>query len=330
MGTPTNLYIDAAVQDLCHARRICDRLPQVPTEILADLQWLQPPESFAAGKERWLLTKAPRHWLKVMPTLGDGVIRLAADTVLNTPYDTSFAVARVARGKGVVGHGVIQIHVDIETIIAELARRFARTPHQQFRVRVGIAGDPLAIDDITLFSHTLIPFFALMPNATLELRTRTDNISHLLQLAHQGRTVLSFALNPRALITGEERGTASLLERLIAARRCLNAGYRVAFAIDPIIRCQGWERFYEELLDELFTHIPPDACDGIDLTCLHYPRGLPELALQAFPGSHIFFEELVPVNGEYRYFRPIRDEMYQWFSTALARRQVPKQLCLSA
>lgn len=326
MSAPTILYIDAVVRDLSHTRQICERLPQVPTEILPDLRWLQPPASFAEGKRRWLLTKAPRHWLNTLPIMGDGVIHLAADVVLNTPYDTSFASARVTG----VGQGLIQVHTDLEAIIAELARRFARSPRQQFRVRMGVAGDALAIDDVALFSHTLIPFFALMPNATLELRTRTDHVSQLLQLAHRRRTVLSFAINPRALITGEERGTASLLERLIAARRCLNAGYRIAFAIDPIIRCRGWRRLYEELLDELFSHIPADACDGIDLTCLHYPRGLPELALQAFPGSHIFFEELVPVNGAYRYFRPIRDEMYRWFTAALAHRQVPKQLCLSA
>lgn len=326
MVTPNVIYIDAAVRDLFHTRRICEQLAPTPAEIIEYLQWLQYPADFSEAKRRWLLTQSSRQWLKALPAMGDGIIRLGADLVINTPYDCSYCPLRVQLG----GKPIVSIITDVELVIAELARRFAKSPQQQFRLRMGLSGDALALDDITRFSQVLVPFFALMPNATLELRTRTDNVGHLLQLGHQGHTVISFAINPRVLITGEERGTASLLERLIAARRCINAGYRVAFAIDPIIRCHGWERLYEELLDELFTHIPPESCDAIDLACLHYPRGLPAATTPTFPGSQVFLGEFVPVNGEYRYFRPIRDEIYRWFSNALAQRQVSKQLCLSA
>jgi spore photoproduct lyase len=42
-------------------------------------------------------------------------------------------------------------------------------------------------------------------------------------------------MNPQQVIDLDEHGTASLSERLLAARRCQNAGYRLGFHFDPIV-----------------------------------------------------------------------------------------------
>ncbi len=44
----------------------------------------------------------------------------------------------------------------------------------------------------------------------------------------------------------DEHGTASLSERLLAARRCQDAGYRLGFHFDPIVEYPNWEDDYED------------------------------------------------------------------------------------
>ncbi|MBI4365429.1 MAG: hypothetical protein HY543_01270 [Deltaproteobacteria bacterium] len=322
---PDVIYIDATVKENAFVRAIRARLSNIPCEEIEDLRWLRYPTDFLEAKRVWLLTAGPRPLLRTVPS-GDATARAVLELAHNTPYDTSYSPLRVT----LAGRPIVRIGAAIEAILAEIASRAAKHPRRSVRVQIGARCDALALDDMTQLSATLVPFAGFFPNCTLELRTRTDNVGQLLKLPHNGRTVVTFAVNPRALIAGEERGTPSLVARLAAARRCLNAGYRVGFAIDPIIQCAGWERLYEEMLDELFTHVAPDECETIDLQCLRYPKGLPELALRAFPGTQIFFSEFAPVRGEYRYFRPLRDRMYQWFAAILAHRQVSTKQSLSA
>lgn len=321
MRNPDVIYIDAAVQDLPITRNLTRQLSAIPQEVVSDPRLLTPPATLDEGKRQWLCTRAPRGWLTTLAPSERGTIRLGMDLVVNPPYAVSYCPLQVTHA----AYGFTQVYCNLADVFAELTRRFARAPHQRFRIQTGRKGDLLALDETVQWTQPLIPFFALMPNATLELKTRTNTVAQLLDLPHHGRTVITFALNPRPLIESEERGTASLMERLIAARRCLDAGYRVAFAIDPIVHCPNWQRLYEELLDELFAHIPPEACEGIALACLSYSPGLPAAALRQFPGSCLFHGEFVPVRGQYRYFRPIREAIYRWFTVALDARQVPLQ-----
>lgn len=301
---PDIVYIDTRARGLPTTQRILQALPQAPTELIGNLRSLTLPSDLAVGRRRWLLSLAGKPWLRPLHHT-ESTVWFGADFVTNTPYDCSFS--HLPRR---LTNPYVTIFVNIEEVLAELGRKCGASPGQKFVVRCGALGDALALDPITKFSQIMVPFFAWTPNAYLELVTRTANIAELLLLEPKQHTTVVMLLTPPNIIRREEQGTASLDERLAAAQAVLGKGYRLRISIDPILHSAEWEAEYDELLRTLFAAIPAAQIDGIELSCFHYPRGLTQLVPPRFPDTHIFFGELVPVNGCYRYFRPVRQQMY--------------------
>ena len=48
------------------------------------------------------------------------------------------------------------------------------------------------------------PFFRGLPNAVLELKTKTDNIARLLELEGGERTVVSWSVNPQEIVSRDK------------------------------------------------------------------------------------------------------------------------------
>jgi spore photoproduct lyase len=129
---------------------------------------------------------------------------------------------------------------------------------------------------------------------------------------------LSWSVNPERLIEQEERGTATLQDRLNAAKTAVAAGYKVGFHFDPIIFSEKWEDEYRGVAEKIMNGIPHEKIAWISMGTLRFPHQMKDVAAKRFPRSKIFFNELVPVNGKVRYFRPIREaiyrKMFEWLS----------------
>lgn len=97
--------------------------------------------------------------------------------------------------------------------------------------------DSLALDHITELSTILVPFFNNFKNCYLMMLTKSSNIGNLLKLKPNNQVVVSWSLNPQNVIDEYEFGTASLDERINAAKLCQQHGYRIRFRIDPGILC---------------------------------------------------------------------------------------------
>ena len=125
-------------------------------------------------------------------------------------------------------------------------------------------------------------YFAEHPNATLELKTKSKNIENLLNLEHKGHTVVSWSVNPQELIDIFEPGTASLEERISAAKRVAEADYRLAFHLDPLIYHENWKKNYFDLIDMIFQNIPSDKVSWISTGTFRYTPALKEYIQKSF------------------------------------------------
>jgi DNA repair photolyase len=81
-------------------------------------------------------------------------------------------------------------------------------------------------------------------------------------------------MNPQGVIDTDEHGTASLEERLRAARRCQEAGYRLGFHFDPMIEYPGWEDDYRRLVEEIFASVDWRRISWLSLGVLRQTPGL--------------------------------------------------------
>jgi len=114
------------------------------------------------------------------------------------------------------------------------------------------------------------------------------------------------------VIDSEERGVASLDERLAAARRAADAGYGIGFHFDPIIVSGSIEETvgrYREVAERILDEVPLHRVSWVSLGLLRYPPSLPNVALKRFPDTTIFTGELVPVGRKVRYHRFMRGKV---------------------
>ena len=119
-------------------------------------------------------------------------------------------------------------------------------------------------------------------------------------------------MNPQEVINLDEHGTASLDERLQAAHRCQEAGYRLGFHFDPMIEYPDWERDYKRMLDQTFATVNWRRISWLSMGVLRNTPGLKRTMRNRFPGSRLLTgEQVLCPDGKLRYFQPLRVEMYR-------------------
>jgi spore photoproduct lyase len=122
----------------------------------------------------------------------------------------------------------------------------------------GELADSLAMEHLTRAGRKFIPWFGRSPNGYLFMLTKSDNVDDILDLPHNGHTVIAWSLNQEAVSRKYEIGAPPFERRLEAARKVQGAGYRVRLRIDPIVPLPGWEDAYAKTVRELFEKISPE------------------------------------------------------------------------
>jgi spore photoproduct lyase len=111
------------------------------------------------------------------------------------------------------------------------------------------------------------------------LLTKSSKVQGLLDVEPNPHVVVSWSLNPQSIIESHELGTAGLDERLAAARRCQERGYRIRLRIDPGILYPDWQAGYTELVHKALALLEPE---NITLGMLRLLPGHLHLAEQAY------------------------------------------------
>lgn len=190
--------------------------------------------------------------------------------------------------------------------------------------------DSLALDHVTGLISMLIPFFSHLSNSYLMLLTKSGNVDNLLALEPNAQTVVSWSLNSQQMIETHEPGTASLDERLTAAKRCQEHGYRIRFRIDPGILYPNWQADYGDVIQKALSVTRPE---NITLGMLRLFSGHFGLAIQAYGNraqrlrDHAFVRGAT--DGKLRYPPKERIEFYTFLTDAIRSldRDVSISLC---
>jgi hypothetical protein len=138
----------------------------------------------------------------------------------------------------------------------------------------GELADSLADAPLYPIGAILASTFAHGQRGQLELRTKSANVEQLLAVNHGGNTTVAFTISPQEHINAFEPGTASLEQRVEAARRCLKAGYRVAFKLEPLILATGWQDQYATTLSLVSHYTGLTDIDHVSVGCLRWSEQL--------------------------------------------------------
>lgn len=172
----------------------------------------------------------------------------------------------------------IKININYDTMFEQIREALANS-NRKVSFNMGEMLDSLALDHITNLTRMLVPFFSDFSHGFLMLLTKSSNIDNLLAARPNNQTIVSWSLNSQYAIDTFEPGTASLAERLKAARLCQEHGYRIRFRIDPGILHPDWQAGYADLIQKALSVIRPE---NITLGMLRLLPGHFHLAKDAY------------------------------------------------
>lgn len=153
---------------------------------------------------------------------------------------------------------LILIPVNPEAVVEHVDALMAEHPGQTL-FKHGASTDALCFEPEYGVSRMLVEHFAEKSREFLMLFTKSDNVDFLLDLQHQGRTIMCWSLSAQTAAAEVEPLTPSTSERIQAARKCQDAGYRIRFRFSPITPTDSWEAENEAMVHEIFdSGLKPD------------------------------------------------------------------------
>ncbi len=336
---PTEILIERGEEKTPVVQRALAKLAHVPVRIV-EKDWeragvqaegqAESKDAFGAGKRQLFFTRQRSRFLEHCPAGTPGLVccnYLVVSLISNCPMDCSYCFLQ----EYLANNPVLKVFTNVDDMLAEIAKVVDRQPWRQFRIGTGELSDSLALDHLLGFSSDLVPFFASRNNVLLELKTKSDCIDNLLSLDSQGRVVVSWTLTPAVIADAEEHGTASFADRLRAAQRVQNPGYKVGFHFDPLIEYAEWETGYQQTLEQVFTTIDPRRVAWVSLGSLRLTPTLRKIMRQRFPRTRLLSgEQVLCADGKWRTFQALRVKMYRTLTTWLNELapQVPVYMCM--
>ena len=189
----------------------------------------------------------------------------------------------------------------------------------------GELADSLALDHLTRAGREFIPWFGKRKHGYLFMLTKSGNVDGILDLPHNGHTIVAWSINNEAVSRNYEIGAPSFRRRLAAARKVQDVGYPLRIRLDPIVPFEGWREAYAETIKEIFSSVSPER---ITLGTLRFEKGFydmrrtifttgPELPRLLDKMQPMFPPKLFPGNkhpkgGKYSFSESKRGEIFKF------------------
>lgn len=332
------LYIHPELKDHARARELVRTIPHrrlKELDRIGELEAIQkdePAKAVRRGKFNAALSPYRGRMVEGCPaTRGMRCCRYRVINLISgCPIDCSYCILQ-----GYLNRPTIFIYPELEKIFAEVDAELAADWEYPPRYSTGELSDSLALDHMTGFSRDLVEYFGSRPKNWFEFKTKSTGVDRLCEINPVPANILvSWSVNPQAVIDTEERGAPSLEARLSAAARVQEAGYRLGFHFDPIFYFKGWEDAYREVVEKIYRVATPGKITWISLGCLRFSPWMAPYFAERFAGHPLLAGEFFPVppDGKYRYPQPVRIEVYrkiyEWIKSF--DKQVYVYLCMES
>jgi spore photoproduct lyase len=242
------------------------------------------------------------------------------------PFDCSYCILQAYledKDQGVFYTNWTDLKTELQNFLAD---------KKKVRIGTGELSDSLAYEAVHPVAGRILELFRDFPEAVFEFKTKSDSIRSLLDVKEPPQNiVVSWSLNPQAIISGEEHRTPPLAQRLQALDAIQAKGYAVGIHFDPLILFPGWQEHYRELIRTLSRVVRPQRIAWWSLGALRFPPALKPHIFK-HPDSQLFWGELIEgEDKKYRYFMPQRLELFRALRDSIRAdisEHLPLYLCM--
>ncbi len=164
--------------------------------------------------------------------------------------------------------------INFDSHFAEKIQALEIDPDLHYHIGTGQSSDSLMWGNRHGILDALFGFARRHPNVILELKTKSKNISYLLQHNIPANIICTWSLNTPTIIANEEHLTATLQERLNAARQVADKGAVVGFHLHPMVFYEGWQQDYSSLFELLLKQFKAEEVALLSLGTLTYIKSV--------------------------------------------------------
>jgi len=304
------LYIETAIQHYPRVAAIRQRFPQARVVMCDRYGEVFNPraQNFRLQKQRPALILAKKHQKLVLPAPSGYGIGLERNYyfshMLNCLYDCRYCFLQ-----GMYQSANYLLFVNFEDFQQQIRTICLETPEQDIFFFSGYDCDSLAFEPITGFVEQFLPVFAELPNAWLELRTKSTQIRRLLNRQVVPHCVVAFSLSPAAIAAKVEAKAPTIDKRIEAAAKLQQQGWPIGLRFDPLIYQHNYKQLYQELFEQVFTKIDADAIHSVSIGGFRLPEQYFKKIHKLYPDEKLFAGPIHIAGGMASYQTELEQEM---------------------
>ncbi len=326
---PVQILVERSAVDLPYTQKLLRYFSCTPVQVIDEIHQTKKTLHDYFSKNVLLITDYKGDIIKRCPGTRDMLCcnYYVANIINGCPFYCTYCILH-----DYINCGSVMICANIPKVFEELK---AKT-RDDFLMRLGTGelADSLALEPYVHLNDELLPGLKKCKNMVLELKTKSAFIDSILKYDVADQVVVGWSVNPQCIVDRDEYKSASLDERLAAARTMIEHGYRVTFHFDPVILIPGWQEQYRAVIRKLRDTIPGDRVAWLSIGGLRFTPSLKKLIQDKFKKSNIVsYGEFVPCpDGKLRYFRPTRVAMYRFMVEEILawNRSIPVYLCMES
>jgi len=204
-----------------------------------------------------------------------------------------------------------QNRVAFDVNFAQKLKNLKLNPNENYHIGTGQSSDSLMWGNREGILDALFEFARANPNVILEFKTKSNKIEYFLQNEVPSNIICTWSLNTPVIIENEEHLTATLNQRIDAARKLANKGVLVGFHFHPIVHYENYLDDYKKVYESLMNTFEVKEVVLISFGTLTFIKPvIQKLRGRAFK-SKILQMSFVDANGKASYPLEIKREMFK-------------------
>lgn len=183
--------------------------------------------------------------------------------------------------------------------------------NKTYHIGTGQSSDSLMWGNKHGILEALFKFARTNQNVILELKTKSDNITYLLENDVPKNILCTWSINTPTIIKNEEHLSASLEKRIACARALANKGVLVGFHFHPIVVYENYLEEYKEVVNTLLENFKPLEVALVSLGTLTFIKPVIKKLRSRDFKSKILQMPMVNAGGKQSYPLSIKEEMFK-------------------
>lgn len=319
------VYVEREVADHPRTARILERVK--PRHVIACERYGEVfnrhNQNFRLQKAHPALILAAKHGRRLLPVpAGYGFTAEPAfyfSHMLNCLYDCRYCFLQ-----GMFRSAHYVLFVNYEDFMTDI-RAQCENSEAPCWLFSGYDCDSLALEPVTGFAASFIEACRALPNAWLELRSKSTQIRSLQAMAPMPRCVCAFSLSPAAVVNAFEHRTPSLAARLAAIARLQAQGWTVGLRFDPLLPVADFEAVHSAFFDTVFASIDAASLHSVTLGVLRLPREQARGIARLYPEESLFALGHTEADGLLSFSREA-PALLDWCEARIARYVAPERI----